>query len=107
MGCTRDEGPCCWLGEFLGRGVTGEIGYRKLAAALREDIREERLAVGMRLPPQREFARLLGVGRETVASAYNVLQGEQLVRTSHGSGTWVVARPLARTSLPVVPRKVD
>jgi GntR family transcriptional regulator/MocR family aminotransferase len=59
-----------WLNQFLAnRRAIGETGYRELAAALREDIRAERLAVGVRLPAQRELARLLGVGRSTVITA--------------------------------------
>jgi DNA-binding GntR family transcriptional regulator len=91
---TRDERPREWLLTFVARwpGSCG-IEYRDLAAALREDIRAERLPVGARLPSQRELARLLAVGRTTVVGAYNVLQGERLVRPSQGAGTWVVAQP--------------
>jgi regulatory GntR family protein len=95
MAGIRDGRPCGWLAEFLARRrAVGKVGYRALAAALREDIRDERLAAGAKLPPQRELARMLGVGRTTVMGAYNVLQGERLIRASHGAGTWVVERPI-------------
>jgi DNA-binding GntR family transcriptional regulator len=91
---TRDESPREWLSTFAARwrGASG-IDYRDLAAALREDIRAERLPVDARLPSQRELARMLAVGRTTVVGAYNVLLGERLVRPSRGAGTWVVAQP--------------
>lgn len=94
MAGTRDESPREWLSTFVARwrGSSG-IDYRDLAAALREDIRADRLPVGARLPPQRELARLLAVGRTTVVGAYNVLRGERLVHPSQGAGTWVVAQP--------------
>ena len=90
-----DEASACqWLDAFLPAWrAARSTGYRSLAAALREAISDERLVVGTRLPPQRELARLLGVGRTTVVSAYNVLEGEGLIRVSHGAGTWVVAPP--------------
>jgi Transcriptional regulators len=91
---TGDESLHEWLPTFVARwrGSSG-IDYRNLAAALREDIRAERLPVGARLPPQRELARLLAVGRTTVVGAYNVLRGERLVHPRQGAGTWVVAQP--------------
>ena len=48
--------------------------------------------VGARLPPQRELALLLSVGRTTVVTAYNLLRGESLVEMTQGAGTWVVGR---------------
>jgi hypothetical protein len=83
-----------WLSVFVDRALTlRSIDYRRLAAALREEIATENVPVGAQLPSQRELARRLGVGRTTVVGAYNVLRSESLVRPRRGAGTWVVGRP--------------
>jgi DNA-binding GntR family transcriptional regulator len=69
------------------------VRYRELATALRGAIASGELPVGAKLPPERELARLLSVGRTTVVSAYNVLQAESLIVVKQGAGTWVVRRP--------------
>lgn len=67
--------------------------YRDLAMALRAAIAHGEVHVGTRLPPQRELARLLSIGRTTVVSAYNLLRAESLIVMKQGAGTWVVRRP--------------
>jgi DNA-binding GntR family transcriptional regulator len=74
-------------------GGSNSVDYRQLAEALRQEIAAERIGIGTQLPPQRDLARLLSVGRTTVAGAYNLLLGESLIRMVQGAGTWVVARP--------------
>jgi Bacterial regulatory proteins, gntR family len=63
---------------------------RDLAAGLRAAIMSGEIPVGARLPPQRELALLMSVGRTTVVTAYNLLRGESLVKMTQGAGTWVV-----------------
>jgi DNA-binding GntR family transcriptional regulator len=83
-----------WLPPFVAEWRTSTtVGYRQLADALRAEIAAGRLGVGTRLPSQRELARLLAFGRTNVVSAYNLLQGESLIRPRRGAGTWVVRRP--------------
>jgi DNA-binding GntR family transcriptional regulator len=67
--------------------------YRDLATALRVAIASGEVPIGTRLPPQRELARLLSVGRTTVVGAYNLLRAESLIAMKQGAGTWVVRRP--------------
>jgi DNA-binding GntR family transcriptional regulator len=67
--------------------------YRDLATALREAIASGQLPVGTRLPPQRELAERLSIGRTTVVAAYNVLCAESLIVMRQGAGTWVARRP--------------
>jgi DNA-binding GntR family transcriptional regulator len=67
--------------------------YRDLASALRAAIASGELPVGTRLPPQRELARVLSIGRPTVVAAYNLLHSESLIETRQGAGTWVARRP--------------
>ena len=67
--------------------------YRDLAAALRAAIANGDVPIGTRLPPERELARRLSVGRTTVVAAYNLLCAESLIVMRQGAGTWVVGRP--------------
>ena len=90
----RQASPREWLAYVAGEvRASNGMHYRALADALRDAIEANHFPVGVMLPPQRELARLLGVGRTTVVGAYNVLRAEALVRPSQGVGTWVVARP--------------
>jgi GntR family transcriptional repressor for pyruvate dehydrogenase complex len=47
------------------------------------------LPPGGRLPPQRELARLLGVGRSSIREAINALTVMGYLHTEHGRGTFV------------------
>lgn len=60
-----------------------------LTSRLRRAIESRELSAGTRLPPSREFARQLGVGRNTVVAAYARLLARGLVQT-HGRGGTVV-----------------
>ncbi|MFJ2957248.1 PLP-dependent aminotransferase family protein [Streptomyces sp. NPDC087270] len=63
-----------------------------LEAALREAVRDGRLAPGTRLPSSRALARDLGLARNTVADAYGQLVAEGWLTARQGSGTAVAAR---------------
>ncbi|MCH5673215.1 MocR-like pyridoxine biosynthesis transcription factor PdxR [Streptomyces gilvus] len=63
-----------------------------LITALREAVREGRLAPGTRLPPYRSLAADLGVARNTVADAYAELVAEGWLTARQGSGTRVAQR---------------
>ncbi|MFE7270721.1 PLP-dependent aminotransferase family protein [Streptomyces sp. NPDC057623] len=87
-------------------GASGPGGRRAaLTRALRDAVREGRLAPGTRLPPYRSLAADLGVARNTVADAYAELVAEGWLTARQGSGTRVSERaePLRRTER--VPRK--
>jgi DNA-binding GntR family transcriptional regulator len=83
-----------WLVE-LRQALARHAGarYRGLATGLRDAIASGELPVGAKLPPERDLAAFLSVGRTTVVSAYNLLQAESLIATKQGAGTWVVRRP--------------
>jgi GntR family transcriptional regulator, transcriptional repressor for pyruvate dehydrogenase complex len=73
----------------------------RVVHAIQEQILSEHLAVGTKLPPEREFAVSLGVSRTVVREAVRVLAASGLLETSHGIGTTVralsreeVVRPL-------------
>jgi DNA-binding transcriptional MocR family regulator len=63
--------------------------HRKLTDALRQAIERGHLAVGERLPSERDLASRLAVSRSTVVSAYDVLRAEGVVESRQGSGTRV------------------
>ncbi|ALV36370.1 PLP-dependent aminotransferase family protein [Streptomyces sp. CdTB01] len=87
-------------GADLHLELSGTGGRRAaLIAALREAVRDGRLAPGTRLPPYRSLAADLGVARNTVADAYAELVAEGWLTARQGSGTRVADRaaPLPRT----------
>ncbi|MFD4631682.1 PLP-dependent aminotransferase family protein [Streptomyces sp. NPDC058284] len=63
-----------------------------LIRALRDAVREGRLAPGTRLPPYRSLAADLGLARNTVADAYAELVAEGWLTARQGSGTRVAER---------------
>jgi GntR family transcriptional regulator / MocR family aminotransferase len=69
--------------------------YLQFCAALRRAIYDGNLPAGSRLPSTRAAAKLLGVSRNTVVTAYEILAAEDLIASVIGSGTRV---RLARTA---------
>lgn len=65
--------------------------YRQIERTLREAIRSGALAADTRLPATRQLAEELGVSRITVKNAYAELEGDGLIGTREGSGTFVMA----------------
>ncbi|NDJ74873.1 MAG: PLP-dependent aminotransferase family protein [Chloroflexi bacterium] len=63
--------------------------YQQLARHFRLEIESGRMPPGDRLPPTRELARRLGVGRISVVNAYAQLQDEGLIAAHPGRGTFV------------------
>ena len=64
-----------------------------LEDALREAVRDGRLAAGARLPSSRALALDLGLARNTVAEAYSQLVAEGWLIAKQGSGTRVAPQP--------------
>ncbi|MBL8212014.1 MAG: PLP-dependent aminotransferase family protein [Bryobacterales bacterium] len=63
--------------------------YRQLSQQLKAHIQSGRLAHGERLPATRELAGSLGLNRATVAAAYEILEGEGLLKGHVGRGSFV------------------
>lgn len=61
----------------------------RLAIAMAAAIRRGELSAGWRLPPERDLAAALAVGRNTVAGAYRKLKAMSIVGRRQGSGTWI------------------
>jgi GntR family transcriptional repressor for pyruvate dehydrogenase complex len=74
-------------------GIVGNKSalVERVVQAIQEQILSERLAVGTKLPPEREFADRLGVSRTVVREAVAVLAANGLLETRHGVGTTVRA----------------
>lgn len=72
----------------LNRASTQPI-YVQFRAALERAIRDGGLPAGTRLPSTRAAAKLLGVSRNTVVTAYEALAAEDLIESVTGSGTRV------------------
>ena len=72
----------------LNRESTQPI-YLQFRAALERAIRDDRLPAGSRLPSTRAAAKLFGVSRNTVVTAYETLAADDLIESVTGSGTRV------------------
>jgi len=60
--------------------------WRHVLERIEADLLEGRVGPGDRLPPERELATTLGVGRSSVREALRVLEVLGLIRTGTGSG---------------------
>lgn len=69
--------------------------YRQVADQIRLMIASGELAVGQRLPAERDLAEQLSVSRPTVREALIVLEVEGLVNIRMGSGIYVIRQNAA------------
>ena len=60
--------------------------WQVVLESIEADLLEQRLKPGDHLPPERELASTLGVGRSSVREALRVLEVMGLIRTGTGSG---------------------
>lgn len=72
------------------RSETRPTLSEEIARRLIDSIVTGRFRFGERLPPERELARLMNVGRPTLREAMRVLSVLGLVDVRHGDGTYVV-----------------
>lgn len=63
--------------------------YQQVARHFRLQIESGRMQPGDRLPPTRDLAQQLGIGRISVVNAYAQLQSEGLIAAHPGRGTFV------------------
>jgi len=68
--------------------------YEQLATYLADLIDAGRIVPGERLPATRELAALLGLSRNTVCHAFQLLTDRHVLASHVGQGTFVAARPL-------------
>lgn len=85
--------------------------HHQVSRALSEGILDGTIEAGSRLPSTRGLANFLGVSRNTVIAAYDLLIAEGLLESLHGSGTFVAEvdvparkprqKPLCGTPVPL------
>ena len=66
--------------------------YIRLFRAFQQAILAGKLSPGVKLPATRPLCQTLKVSRNTVKTAYEMLQAEGYIETRHGSGTYVSER---------------
>lgn len=76
--------------------------YRQIADLIAQSVVDGRLAVGDRLPPQRDIARMAGVNLTTVTRAFATLQQRGLVESRPGRGS-IIADPSTTASFKSAP----
>ena len=64
--------------------------HKQITNYMKEKIANGEWTIGYKLPPQRTLAKVLGVNRSTVVTAYDELIAEGLIEGRRGSGTSVV-----------------
>jgi DNA-binding GntR family transcriptional regulator len=74
-----------------GRPKLGRPLWRSLAAAIAWQIQIGRLPAGHRLPSTRTLARELGMSRNTVALAFDLLAADGFLGGRVGDGTYVLS----------------
>src|ERR1700687_2124478 len=77
--------------------------YVQLAAVLSDALRAGRIPVGARLPSERLYAKVLGISRTTVTSAYQELKAMGLMRGYVGRGAIVIADDPDRAPAGAIP----
>ncbi|MCD8514067.1 MAG: winged helix-turn-helix domain-containing protein [Nitrincola sp.] len=67
--------------------------YRELVHRFQQAILSGQLSAGEQLPSSRELAEELGVSRNTIKNAYELLHAEGYIDTRKGSGSYVAHLP--------------
>ena len=76
---------------------TGVPFYRQIIDQVLLAVSDGRLKPGTQLPTVRQLAVDLSVNLNTVAKAYREMEIRGIVQTQQGTGTFVAARPGAKT----------
>jgi GntR family transcriptional regulator/MocR family aminotransferase len=91
LAVTRTYSYPAWNLHLVDRTSATPI-HEQIRLRLQRAIVEGVASPGTRLPPSRTLAAELGVGRNTVVTAYELLAAEGYVRQRKGSGTFVADR---------------
>ena len=83
--------------------MTTRIGYKTIAAALREQMDSGTLPPGAALPSERELGLAWGVERTTVRRALALLADEKRIEKHAGIGSVVCRRQTPGQDLPLIP----
>ena len=86
-------------GEANSRGLASgprrEGGTSQVVAHVRDLIERGALKPGNRLPAERDLATQIGVSRPTIRAGLRTLAAMGVVRSRHGSGTYIPEGPPA------------
>jgi GntR family transcriptional regulator/MocR family aminotransferase len=80
--------------------------YVQLARALKQAILSGRIRHGTRIPPTRDMVAMTGLSRTTVVAAYEHLQAEGYLEAKVGSGSYVTAPNLSKSSATALSHRV-
>lgn len=92
MATDQSNRPTERLADRIWQGVSRDNLVIRVANAIREQVQSGRLAPGVQLRGEVEFARELGISRQTLREATRVLTREGLLTIRHGVGTFVTER---------------
>lgn len=67
--------------------------YLQIVSSVKHQVAIGRLKPGEQLPTVRELATHLSINPNTVARAYEILNGDNVITTQQGRGTYVRERP--------------
>lgn len=67
--------------------------YLQIVQAVKHQVATGRMKPGEQLPTVRELATDLRINPNTVARAYDILDGDNVITTQQGRGTYVRERP--------------
>lgn len=81
------------LSDRIWNGMPRQNLATRVANAIREQVQSGKLERGVQLRGEVEFARELGVSRQTLREATRLLTREGLLTIRHGVGTFVAASP--------------
>jgi GntR family transcriptional regulator len=76
-----------------------ETSYSRVASEIRHLIQAGQLQPGEKLPPEHTLCEQFNLSRITIRRALQLLEGERLVESRHGSGTYVCPHPSYRIPL--------
>jgi DNA-binding FadR family transcriptional regulator len=79
--------------ETGGGRIRRQVIAEEVAARIEELIASGKLAVGDKLPPERELARELHISRPTLREGIRALSATGTVRVEHGKGSFVASHP--------------
>ncbi len=75
--------------------------YIQLACELSKLIQDHYLKEGLKLPTIRHLSKQLSINRDTVVSAYKLLESQGLVESYIGKGTYICTQPVSTSPPPV------
>jgi len=70
------------------------IKYKKIIEYLKEEINEDRILPGQKLPSVRNLSQIFNCANATVVKAYNKLKNENIIYSVSGSGHYLIGKKM-------------